>query len=86
MLLPVHYVGCVSVPQAALSLEAYCLLLPGQRLALSALLAAKKFRGRGNKEGALGAFRQLENDKMGWLETQDSHRGAPAVSFIVHYS
>ena len=59
------------MPQAALSLEAYCLLLPGQHLALSALLAAKKIRGRGNKEGALGAFRQLENDKC-WPETQDS--------------
>ena len=60
------------MPQAALSLEAYCLLLPGQHLALSALLAAKKFLGHGNREGALGAFRQLENDKLGWLEPQDS--------------
>ena len=52
------------MPQAALSLEAYCLLLPGQHLALSALLAAKKIRGRGNKEGALGAFRQT--NWVGW--------------------
>ena len=36
---------------------AYCLKLPGRILDLSTLLAAKKFRGRGNKDGALKAMR-----------------------------
>lgn len=50
------------------SIEAYCLLLPGKSLNLSELLHAKKFRGRGNKDGALLAFRQLETAGLGYLE------------------
>ena len=43
----------------------FCLTLPGKTLYLKALLAAKKFRNRGNKEGALAAFYQLEEEGLG---------------------
>ena len=42
-----------------------CLTLPGRTLHLKALLAAKKFRNRGNKDGALAAFYQLEEEGLG---------------------
>ena len=68
------------------SLATYCLLLPGKNLHLSALLAAKKFRGRGNKVAALEAFRDLEAAGLGKLIMQDSRRGTSAVSttLIIH--
>ena len=49
------------------SIEAFCLLLPGRELHLPSLLMAKTFRNRGNKEGALAALRKLENDGLGTL-------------------
>ena len=58
----------------------YCLLLPGSSLDLSALLACKKFRSHGNKEGALTAMRVLEENGLGRLVKKGSHRGASAVS------
>lgn len=64
------------------SLAAYCLQLPGKQLHLSALLAAKKFRGRGNKIAALAAFRTLEEAGLGQFVTQESHRGTAAVSDV----
>ena len=42
----------------------FCLTLPGRTLYLKALLAAKKFRNRGNK-GAIAAFYQLEEEGLG---------------------
>ena len=68
-----------SLPDSS-SLATFCLLLPGKQLHLSALLSAKKFRGRGNKEAALLAFRELERAELGNLVTQDSRRGTSAVS------
>ena len=62
------------------SLAAYCLLLPGKKLNLSALLAAKTFRGQGNKVAALEAFRELEAAGLGKLIMLDSRRGTSAVS------
>ena len=59
---------------------AYCLLLPGIRLNLSNLLAAKKFRSRGNKDGAIAAMRKLEEDSLGKLIQMPSQRGASNVS------
>jgi hypothetical protein len=38
------------------TVEAFCLTLPGKELHLLSLLHAKKFRNRGNKDGALTAF------------------------------
>ena len=63
------------------STAAYCLSkLPGKVLELSALLANKKFRGRGNKEGALAAFHQLQGVGLGKLSTTSATRGASSVS------
>ena len=44
---------------------AHCLLLPGKCLYLTPLLAAKKFRRKGNKEGAVRAFMQLQEEGLG---------------------
>ena len=71
------------------ALATYCLQLPGKKLHFSALLAAKKFRGRGNKAAALAALCQLETAGIGRLESKESHRGTSAVSkrmcSILHY-
>ena len=40
----------------------------------------KKICGRGNKEAALLAFRELEGAELGNLVTQESRRGTSAVS------
>ena len=64
----------------ASSVAAYCLLLPGKTLYLSALLAAKKFRNRGNKPAALGAFHELEEAGLGKIDTEERSRGAATVS------
>ena len=40
-----HTIGNVASQSANVSLAAYCLQLPGQKLHLSVLLAAKTFRG-----------------------------------------
>ena len=63
------------------SLTSFCLTLPGKQLHLSALLAAKKFRGRGNKEAAVLAFQEMDKAGLGSLITQESRRGTSAVSF-----
>ena len=47
------------------AIAAYCLTLPGQTLYLNPLLQAKKFRKRGNKDGAVRAFLQLEEEGLG---------------------
>lgn len=43
----------------------FCLLLPGKTLYLTPLLAMKKFRKRGNKEGAVASFYRLEAEGLG---------------------
>lgn len=73
-LLPADRIGVSST-----SLAAYCLQLPGKNLHLSALLAAKKFQGRGNKSAAVAALRELEAAGLGKLDTAESRRGTSAV-------
>jgi hypothetical protein len=53
--------------------------LPGKQLVLSVLLQAKKFRGRGNKEGAVAALKELERAGLGELEVNDMQRGTNSV-------
>lgn len=53
------------------SIEQFCLMLPGKVLDLSQLLTAKKFHNRGNKQGALTAFKTLETDELGNLEEKE---------------
>ena len=62
----------VQMPSGGKSNEALCFTLPGSELNLSALLKDKKFRGRGNKEGALQAMRILEEDERGKLEEKQT--------------
>ena len=47
------------------AIAAYCLTLPGETLYLTPCLLQKKFRNRGNKDGAVRAFLQLEEEGMG---------------------
>ena len=62
------------------STASFCLSkLQGKRLDLGSLLASKKFRGRGDKEGALVAFRELEKAGMGRLITSGATSGASSV-------
>ena len=61
---------------------AYCLLLPGKKLHLSALLVAKHFRDKGNKDGAVKAFRVLQGAGLGEVQEVKAHRGAPMVSEV----
>ena len=62
----------VQMPSGGKSNEGLCLTLPGNELDLSALLKDKKFRGRGNKEGALQVMRILEEDELGKLEEKQT--------------
>lgn len=47
------------------SRAAYCLVLPGKTLYLTPLLNIKKFRAHGNKDGAVTAFFQLQEENLG---------------------
>lgn len=60
---------------------AFCLQLPGSTLDLTRLLNAKKFRSRGNKEGALKAMRLLAYEGLGELEERHG-RGSNKVLHI----
>ena len=65
------------------STASYCLTLPGKQLVLSTLLQAKKFRARGNKDGAVAAFRELDKAGLGTLEEKGMQRGTGAVSACI---
>lgn len=62
----------------------FCLTLPGKRLYLTPLLAMKKFRKRGNKDGAIAAFYQLEEQGLGKVLEVAGGKGTSAVSANVH--
>ena len=80
-----HFIaGSMATTPSASSLVSYCLLLPGKNLHLSALLTAKKFRGKGNKDGAVAAFREIADAGLGTLSTEESRRGTSAVSGVLH--
>ncbi len=59
---------------------AYCLHLPGKILYLSPLLAQKKFRKRGNKDGAVRAFYQLDAEGLGKVLEVGCGKGTSVVS------
>ena len=52
----------------------------GKTLHISALLTAKIFREKGNKEGAVRAIRLLESAGLGEVEEIKPQRGATMVS------
>ena len=58
---------------------AYSLLLPGKVLYLNALLAMKKFRDRGNKEGAVQGFYALQAAELGQVIERKPQRGTNMV-------
>ena len=62
------------------STAAYCLSLPGKTLFLSHLLSLKKFRKRGNKDGALRAFFKLEEEGLGKVLEVAGSKGSQCVS------
>ena len=58
---------------------AHCLQLPGKTLYLTPLLAQKKFQKRGNKEGAIRAFYQLEAEGLGTTLEVGGSKGTALV-------
>ena len=60
----------------------YVLLLPGKILDISALNTAHKFRGRGNKDGAVAARRDLEEAGLGSVIEDKATRGTNKVQQI----
>ena len=58
---------------------AFALLLPGKVLHLSALIVSRKFRDKGNKPGAIAAFKLLESSSLGKLHETKSVRGTDKV-------
>jgi hypothetical protein len=59
---------------------AYSLLLPGKALHLNALLTMKKFRDRGNKDGAVRGFLLLQEAGLGRVTEHKPQRGTTMVS------
>ena len=67
------------------TVEGFCLTLPGKQLDLSVLLKEKKFRNKGNKEGALRAMRILEEDGLGRLDEKKlSNKSSVKVRTCMH--
>jgi hypothetical protein len=64
----------------AYSNAAYSLLIPGRVLNLSALNSQKKFRDRGNKQGAIKGWQLLEQSELGKLHDMKAQRGTDRVS------
>ena len=62
-----------------LDVAGYTILLPGKALDISAIVKAKKFKNRGNKPGALEAFRRLEEAGMGKPVELGKSRGTAMV-------
>lgn len=63
---------------------AYILLLPGKSLDISDLNKSHKFRGRGNKEGAVAAINALEKDGLGLVKEERATRGTSKVGLFLY--
>lgn len=63
----------------AFSNAAFSLLIPGKVLNLSALNTQKKFRDRGNKQGAKKGWQLLEESGLGKLQASKALRGTDMV-------
>ena len=57
-------------------------MLPGSILKLSSLLVKKKFTGKGNKEGAVQAFKDLQEAGLGQLIEIRAQRGTACVRLV----
>lgn len=62
------------------NLEGYTLLQAGKKLDISALVKAKKYKGRGNKAAAVEACKKLQEKGFGELCELGSSRGTSMVS------
>ena len=58
----------------------FCLTLPGRILYLTPLLALKKFRKKGNKDGAVRAFYRLQEEGLGNVQEVMGTKGTSSVS------
>ena len=56
------------------------LTLPGKTLDISALNTQRKFRDKGNKEGAVAAIRHLEESGLGEVREERASRGTAKVN------
>lgn len=63
----------------------FSLLLPGKVLYFNALNELRKFRGRGNKEGAKRAWQYLQEAGLGTFKTQKAARGTAQVILLIHF-
>ena len=61
------------------NLEGYTLLQDGEKLNISALVKAKKYKGRGNKAAAVEACKKLQEKGFGKLLELGSSRGTSMV-------
>ena len=61
---------------------AFTLTLPGKTLYLSKLLYLKKYRNRGNKDGAIRAFYRLEDEGFGRVFEVGGSKGTNVVSYV----
>ena len=56
------------------------LTIPGKTVYLTTLLVMKKFRNEGNKDGAVLAFEQLEQEGWGKMVAVEGSKGVTSVS------
>lgn len=68
-------------PGSELVMEAaaYVLRIPGKTLDISALNSNHKFRGYGNKDGAVAAIKELEANGLGTVHETKTTRGTSKV-------
>ena len=62
----------------------FCLTLPGRTLYLTPLLALKKFRKKGNKDGAVRAFYCLQEEGLGKVLEVGGTKGTSSVSILLY--
>ena len=82
-----HTVDLAESPPASQDVDTagFCLTLPGQTLYLTPLLALKKFRKRGNKDGAIRAFYRLQEEGLGKVLEIGGNKGTSSVSVCMFY-
>lgn len=60
----------------------FSLLLPGNILYLTPLNNARRFRGRGNKSGAITSWEHLVESELGTLQKTRAKRGTDLVCLM----
>ena len=75
----VTLVGSSELETSGSANATFSLLLPGKVLYFNALNELRKFRGRGNKDGAKQAWQCLQKAGLGSFVTQKAARGCAQV-------